>query len=95
MFYCIDQPCTHLFLLGWLKLNLFLLLDQLTNADVGDDRERSFEIFFWEGDLTWWDRGGQFLERGSGFLEIVIMNYTVQLLFVLLFTCRLKDTVSL
>ena len=35
MFYCIDQPCTHLFLLGCLKLNLFLLLDQLTNADVG------------------------------------------------------------
>ena len=51
--------------------------------------------FFLEGDLTWWDRGGQFLESGSGFLEIAIMNYTVQLLFVLLFTCRRKDTVSL
>ena len=31
MFY-IDQPCALSFLLGWLKLNLALLLDQLRLA---------------------------------------------------------------
>ena len=43
-----------------------------------------------------WERSGQFLEKGgSGFLEIAITYFTSQLLFDLLFTCRLKNIVSL
>ena len=40
-----------------------------------------------------WERVNQFLKGGevSGFLEIVITNFTSQVLFGLLFTCRLKD----
>ena len=42
------------------------------------------------------ERGGQFLEGGrSGLLEIAIVSFTSRLLFDVLFTCRLKDAVSL
>ena len=37
MFYYIDQPRTPCFLLGWLKLNLILLLDQLILDYYGDE----------------------------------------------------------
>ena len=37
------------------------------------------------------EKQGQFLERGSGFLEIAITIFLSQLLFDLLFMCRLKD----
>ena len=39
--------------------------------------------------------GGQFFEWSSGFLEKAIINFTSQFLLDLLFTCRLKDVVSL
>ena len=38
---------------------------------------------------------GHFLEGVSGFLEVTIMNFTSRLIFELLFTCRLKDVLSL
>ena len=47
--------------------------------------------FFWSG--ASWEKGGQFLEGDSGFLEIAIINFT-SWLFDLLFTCRLKGIVS-
>ena len=41
-------------------------------------------------------RGWSIFGRGaSGFLEKAILNFTLQFLFDLLFTCRLKDVVSL
>ena len=40
-------------------------------------------------------KGGQFLEWGSGFLQITIKNVASQLLFDLVFMCRLKDVASL
>ena len=38
---------------------------------------------------------GQFLEGRSEFVEIAIINFTSQILFDLLVTCRMKDLVSL
>ena len=40
-------------------------------------------------------KGGQFLEEGSGFLEIAIIKFTSRLLLDLLLRCRLKNVVSL
>ena len=40
-------------------------------------------------------KGSQFLERGSRFLQIEIINIISRLLFDLLFTCRVKYAVSL
>ena len=46
------------------------------------------------GEFFFVEERGQFLEGGySGFLEIVTINFTTQLLFDLLFMCRLKDVV--
>ena len=38
--------------------------------------------------------GDKFRREGSGFIEIEILNFTLWLLFDLLFTRRLKDGVS-
>ena len=46
------------------------------------------------GDLggrgPWLERGGLIFEKGSGFIEIEILSFTLRLLLDLLFTCRLK-----
>ena len=38
-----------------------------------------FEDFLEGG--AWWERGGQFLQGGSGFWETAIINFTSQILF--------------
>ena len=49
-----------------------------------------FEEFFLRGGLD--GKGWSFfLENGSGFLEIAIINFTSRFLFDLIFACRLKD----
>ena len=47
-------------------------------------RDGGLKDLFWRA--AWWERGGQFLEGGSEFLEIAITNFTWRLLFDLLFT---------
>ena len=44
---------------------------------------------------AWWERVVQVLESASEFLEIPIIKLSPQLLFDLLFMCRLKDIASL
>ena len=48
--------------------------------------------FFWRRGLM--GKGWSVFGGGSGFLEIEIINFTSQLLFNLLFMCRLKNAVS-
>ena len=53
----------------------------------------SLKDCFWRGSR--WERGGQFQEGGSKFLQIIRINFNTGLLFELIFTCRLKDVACL
>ena len=57
-------------------------------------RNEEVWTFFWGGGARW-EGCGKCLDEGSGVLEIAIINFTSWTLFDLLFTCRLKDVVSL
>ena len=54
--------------------------DKGVNAFQQIWRRGGLKNFFWRG--AQWERGGQFLEGGEGFLEIrAIINFTSRLLF--------------
>ena len=57
--------------------------------------EVGVEEFFFFGGEGLVGKDGHILEGVSRFLEVTIMNFTSRLIFELMFTCRLKDVLSL
>ena len=54
-------------------------LERYHDKHVSTILQKGSWLFFWRG--ARWERNGQFLQRGSGFSEITIINFTSWLLF--------------